>query len=110
MGPAPVAAFYRAGAAVAFGTDSLASAADLNVFSELAEARRIAPEIPARALLESATRGGARALRFDAEYGSIEPGKRAALLAVSLRETAVDVEEYLVSGIEPSTIRWLDAR
>jgi cytosine/adenosine deaminase-related metal-dependent hydrolase len=83
---------------------------DLNVFGELAEARRIAPELPARLLLESATLTGARALGFDGEFGSIEPGKRAALLAVSLPERDGDVEEYLLSGIQPSRIRWLDAR
>jgi cytosine/adenosine deaminase-related metal-dependent hydrolase len=113
VGSPPLEGFYRAGAQVAFGTDSLASVEDLNLFSELAEARRIAPAIPARQLLESATLSGARALRFDGEVGSIEPGKRASLLAVSLpRGVAApdDVEEYLVSGIEPSMIRWLDAR
>jgi cytosine/adenosine deaminase-related metal-dependent hydrolase len=110
VGSPPLEAFYRAGCAVAFGTDSLASVEDLNVFGELAEARRIAPSIPARQLLESATLTGARALRIDAELGSIEPGKRAAVIAVSLPASGGDVEEYLLSGIEPSTIRWLDAR
>jgi cytosine/adenosine deaminase-related metal-dependent hydrolase len=116
VGPPPLEAFYRAGARVAFGTDSVASVEELNLFSELAEARRIAPGIPARQLLESATLVGARALRFDGELGSIEPGKRAALLSVSLPSGAAkagavgDVEEYLVSGIAPSMIRWLDAR
>jgi len=116
VGSPPLEAFYRAGARVAFGTDSVASAEDLNVFSEISEARRIAPAVPARQLLESATLGGARSLRFDGELGSIEPGKRAALLSVSLPPGAAsapgmdDVEEYLVSGIEPSMIRWLDAR
>jgi aminodeoxyfutalosine deaminase len=110
VGSPPLDAFYRAGVAVAFGTDSLASVEDLNVFGELAEARRIAPAVPARRLLESATLIGARALRFDGELGSIEPGKRAALLSVALPDAVDDVEEYLVSGIEPSMIRWLDAR
>ena len=110
VGAPPIDAFYRAGIAVAFGTDSLASVEDLSVFGELAEARRIAPAVPARQLLESATLAGARALGFGGELGSIEPGKRASLLAVSLPLGADDVEEYLVSGIEPSQIRWLDAR
>jgi cytosine/adenosine deaminase-related metal-dependent hydrolase len=110
VGSPPLRAFYAAGVPVAFGTDSLASVEDLNVFGELAEARRIAPELPARLLLESATLTGARALGFDGEFGSIEPGKRAALLAVSLPERDGDVEEYLLSGIQPSRIRWLDAR
>jgi aminodeoxyfutalosine deaminase len=110
VGSPPLAQFFRAGCSVAVGTDSLASVADLNVFAELAEARRIAPAIPARQLLEAATMSGARALGFEGEFGSIEPGKRAALLGVSLPARVGDVEEYLVSGIEPSAIRWLDAR
>jgi aminodeoxyfutalosine deaminase len=110
VGSPPLEAFYEAGVEVAFGTDSLASVEDLNVFGELAEARRIAPRVPATRLLESATRTGARALGYDGEFGSIEPGKRAALLAVSLPGGVGDVEEYLVSGVRPETIRWLDAR
>jgi cytosine/adenosine deaminase-related metal-dependent hydrolase len=92
---------------VAFGTDSLASVEDLNMFAELAEARRIAPKVSARALLRSATLAGATALGFGDHFGSIEPGKRAALIAVRVPEGVDDVEEYLVSGIEPSAIEWL---
>lgn len=110
VGSPPLGAFYDAGVDVAFGTDSLASVEDLNVFGELAEARRIAPRVPASRLLESATRTGARALGYDGEFGSIEPGKRAALLAVTLPDRVGDVEEYLVSGVRPEMIRWLDAR
>lgn len=94
---------------VAFGTDSLASVADLNLFTELREARRIAPRVPARRLLESATLTGARALGFGERFGSIEPGKRASLIAVRVPAGVDDVEEYLVGGIEPDAIRWLDA-
>jgi len=110
VGSPPLDAFYRAGVRVAFGTDSLASVEDLNVFGELAEARRLAPQVPARTLIESATLTGATALGFDGELGSIEPGKRAALLSVSLPSPVDDVEEYLTSGIDPGMIRWLDAR
>ena len=46
--------------------------------------RALAPSVPAAALLDSATRQGARALGFDADYGTIEPGKRARLLAVAI--------------------------
>ena len=109
VGSPPLDAFYASGVAVAFGTDSLASVADLNMFSELAEARRIAPRVPARRLLESATLVGARALGLERECGSIEAGKRAALLAVEVPRHVTDVEEYLVSGIEPGAITWLDA-
>lgn len=107
VGSPPLEAFYAMDVDVAFGTDSLASAPDLNIFSELAEARRLAPRVPARALLESATCVGARALGFDADYGTIEPGKRAALIAVRVPEGVGDVEEYLVSGIMPDRIAWV---
>jgi cytosine/adenosine deaminase-related metal-dependent hydrolase len=109
VGAPPLESFYAAGVPVAFGTDSLASVADLNMFAELAEARRIAPGVPARELLRSATLEGASALRFDEDYGSIEVGKRAALIAVQVPARIDDVEEYLVGGVEPAAITWLDA-
>jgi cytosine/adenosine deaminase-related metal-dependent hydrolase len=90
---------------VAFDTDSLASVADLNMFNELAEARRIAPSVPARRLLESATLIGARALGFENDFGSFEVGKRPALAMVRLPPHQVpDVEEYLVGGLDPDVI------
>jgi cytosine/adenosine deaminase-related metal-dependent hydrolase len=108
VGDPPLEAFYAMDVDVAFGTDSLASVADLNVFSELKEARRLAPRVPAQRLLESATLTGARALGFERDFGSIEPGKRAALIAVRVPEGVSDVEEYLLTGIEPGAITWLD--
>jgi cytosine/adenosine deaminase-related metal-dependent hydrolase len=69
--------------------------------------RALAPRVPAASLLESATIEGARALGFDADYGTIEPGKSARLVAVTLPSSNIDVEEYLVGGIEPSQIQWI---
>jgi imidazolonepropionase-like amidohydrolase len=58
-------------------------------------------------LLDSATRQGARALGFDADYGTIEAGKSARLIAVSIPDDVEDVEEYLVGGIQPTrSDRW----
>ena len=108
VGAPPLEAFYAMGVRVAFGTDSLASAPDLNLFSELAEARRLAPRVAARALLESGTCRGAAALGFADDFGTIERGKRAHLIAVRTPAGVDDVEEYLVGGIEPSAIEWLD--
>jgi cytosine/adenosine deaminase-related metal-dependent hydrolase len=107
-GAPPIQDFYDCGVRVAVGTDSLASSPDLNVFAELATMRALAPGVPAGALLRSATLEGARALGFDAQLGSIEPSKRATLIAVSLPPDTDDVEEYLVGGIDPKQIRWLD--
>ena len=108
-GAPPLVDFYDSGVAVAVGTDSLASAPDLNVFSELATMRALAPSVPAATLIESATRVGARALGFDGDYGTIEPGKTARLLTVALPSVSIDVEEYLVNGIGPEQIRWIES-
>jgi cytosine/adenosine deaminase-related metal-dependent hydrolase len=107
-GTPPISRFYAAGVRVAIGTDSLASVDDLNLFHELAAVRTIASGVPARSILESATKCGAEALGFADELGTIEPGKRAELLAVRIPDGLTDVEEYLLSGIAPADIRWLD--
>ena len=107
-GDPPLEAFYAMDVDVAFGTDSLASVADLNMFAELQTARRLAPRVPARRLLESATLVGARALGFGSEFGSIEAGKRAALIAIRVPEDVRDVEEYLLGGIAPEDVSWLE--
>jgi cytosine/adenosine deaminase-related metal-dependent hydrolase len=106
-GAPPLEALFEAGVPVAFGTDSLASVDDLNLFSELAEARRLAPRVPARALLSAATTTGARALGFGDEFGTLEPGKRASIVSVRIPDGVTDVEEYLLSGIEPADVAWV---
>jgi cytosine/adenosine deaminase-related metal-dependent hydrolase len=108
-GVPPVAAFHRSGLRIAVGTDSLASVDDLNLFEELALLRRLSAEVPAGRLLTWATRNGAEALGFGTEFGSIEKGFRAALLAVPLPAGTADVEEYLVSGVDPAGLYWVDA-
>jgi cytosine/adenosine deaminase-related metal-dependent hydrolase len=108
-GDPPVERFYASGVRVAVGTDSLASVEDLNVFAELAAMRRLAPSVSARRILESATRHGAAALGFGEELGTIEPGRRARLLAVRVPAGVADVEEYLLGGVQPDDIGWLNA-
>jgi cytosine/adenosine deaminase-related metal-dependent hydrolase len=100
-----VAHFYAAGLTVAIGTDSLASVATLNLFDELAELRRLAPDVTAASLLDSATRAGAEALGFGSSFGTLTPGKRAALVAVDVPAAVTDVEEYLVSGVPVPAVR-----
>ena len=108
-GDPPVERFYASGVRVAIGTDSLASVDSLNMFDEIAAVRRLAPSVPASRILRSATLDGAAALGFGSDLGSIEPGKRAALIAIDIPADVQDVEEYLVSGIAPSAVRWLRA-
>ncbi len=107
-GVPPIRRFYESGVRVAIGTDSLASVEDLNMFNELHEVRRLAPGVPARQILRSATLDGATALGFGSELGSIAAGKRAELIAVRVPAGVEDVEEYLVGGIQPADISWLD--
>jgi cytosine/adenosine deaminase-related metal-dependent hydrolase len=107
VGVPPVERFYASGVPVAVGTDSLASVADLNLFSELKEMRWLAPSIPASRLLESATLVGARGLGLEGELGSLDAGKAAEVIAVALPRHLDDVEEYLVSGVEARDVRWV---
>ncbi len=106
-GDPPLDDFYASGAVVALGTDSLASAASLDMFDELAAARAVST-VPDAVLLESATRGGAIALGLDAAYGRIAPGLRGPLLAVRVPPDVSDVEQYLVAG-RPETRWWVGA-
>ena len=104
----PLARFLASGVRLAVGTDSLASVPDLNLFAELQTMRRLAPDAPARRLLAAATLGGAEALGLDAELGTIAPGKRAALIAVTLPAGVADPEEALLAGIAPAAVRVLE--
>ena len=107
-GDPPLARFHAAGVRLAVGTDSLASAPDLDMFAELAALRRLAPEVPAAALLRAATLSGAEALGYGATHGAIAAGRRAALIAVAGAGAADDVEEYLTGGVRPGDISWID--
>jgi cytosine/adenosine deaminase-related metal-dependent hydrolase len=108
----PLSRIYGAGVPVAIGTDSLASTDTLNMFDELAALRRLAPEVDAARLLDSATRVGAEALGFGQHYGTISNGRRARFATVALPPDigarGEDVEEYLVSGVSAAAIGQLD--
>jgi cytosine/adenosine deaminase-related metal-dependent hydrolase len=107
-GPPPVQRFASAGVRVALGTDSLASAPDLNLFAELETLRTLAPDIPPRTLLTWATLHGARALGLEADLGSLDAGKVARFLAVRLPRGVADVEAALAGGVRPAHIEWID--
>lgn len=108
VGAPPLQRFLASGVRLAVGTDSLASAPDLNLFAELQAMRGLAPEAPARRLLAAATHGGAEALGLGAELGTLTPGKRAAIIAVRLPAGIADPEEALVGGIAPGAVRVLE--
>jgi len=97
VGTAPVERLIAAGVPVALGTDSLASAPDLDLFGEMAAMREAHPLVPASAVLRMATLNGALALGLDERLGSIEPGKLARLNVVPLTAPDSDPHEVLCS-------------
>jgi 5-methylthioadenosine/S-adenosylhomocysteine deaminase len=93
-GAAPVAEERAAKIAVGLGTDGPAgSNNDLDLMEEMdlaAKLQKITQMDPraltAKAVVEMATIDGARALHMDKEIGSLEPGKKADLILISLNE------------------------
>ena len=90
-GIAPVARMAELGIRVGFGTDGSASNNRLDLLQEARTAALLAKGAsgradawPAARVLEAMTLGAARALGLDDRIGSIEPGKRADLVAIDL--------------------------
>ena len=90
-GTAPVPGMRAARVPVGLGTDGAASNNDLDMFEAMRQAALLHklqsgdPRVlPARTVLEMATLEGARALGLDKTIGSLEVGKRADLIIVSM--------------------------
>jgi 5-methylthioadenosine/S-adenosylhomocysteine deaminase len=122
-GFAPIEALRAAGVNLCLGTDGAASNNRLDVLTEMRTAAllakavaRSAEAMPAHAVLRAATLGGAQALGLEARIGSIEPGKRADLVAVALRGPELtpcyDPVSHLVyaAGREHVTHVWVDGK
>jgi 5-methylthioadenosine/S-adenosylhomocysteine deaminase len=106
-GMAPVGKYLAADIALGLGTDGAASNNDLDMFEAMRQAAFLAKiatrdptAVPAQTALDMATIGGARALAMDQLLGSLERGKRADLITVSMaaaRQTPMyDAVSHLV--------------
>lgn len=84
VGTAAVPTLLADGIPVALGTDSRASAPDLDLFAEMAALRRIHPRLSPATVLRMATLNGAAALGLAERLGSIGPGRLADLVVVPL--------------------------
>ena len=115
-GVAPVTKYLAAGVAVGLGTDGAASNNDLDMFEAMRQASFLAKlstrdptAVSARTALDMATIGGAKALQMDRLIGSLEPGKRADLIAVSVssaRQTPLyDPVSHLVYATRGDDVR-----
>ena len=115
-GTARIADMLKLGIAVGLGTDGPAgSNNDFNLFEEMDLASKLAKvtaldpkALPARTVVEMATLLGAKAIGMDKEIGSLEPGKRADFITVSLNEPnawpAHDVYSMLVSALKAGDV------
>ena len=70
-GAAPLALFRRAGLRVGFGTDSVVSSGDVDLWAEA-----VAAGLAGEEALRMLTIEGARVLGLDGEIGSLEVGKQ----------------------------------
>jgi 5-methylthioadenosine/S-adenosylhomocysteine deaminase len=106
-GVAPVESMRKAGVVVGLGTDGAASNNDLDMFEAMRQAAFLGKlvnddprAIPAPVAIDMATIDGARALGMDKDIGSLEPGKRADVIVVSVasaRQTPMyDAVSHLV--------------
>ncbi len=95
--PHPWRKLLAHGANVALGTDGRGSNPDLSLWKELVFLRERFPDVAPSTLLELGTLAGARALGCEHDCGTITPGKRADLIAVSLRGNGDPLEEVLTA-------------
>jgi cytosine/adenosine deaminase-related metal-dependent hydrolase len=96
--PHPWRELLARGAAVAVGTDSRGSNPDLSLWRELQFLRTRFPDADPATILERGTLAGARALGCDTDFGTLTPGKRAALCAICLPERDGEAYDVLLDG------------
>jgi 5-methylthioadenosine/S-adenosylhomocysteine deaminase len=115
-GTAPVPALRAAHVAVGLGTDGAASNNDLDMFEAMRQAALLHKlqsndprTLPAPDVLAMATREGARALGMEPDIGSLEAGKRADVIVVSMsapRQTPLyDPLSHLVYATRGDDVR-----
>jgi cytosine/adenosine deaminase-related metal-dependent hydrolase len=96
-GDPPIRRWRAAGLRFALGTDSLASNDELDLLGEMSTLRAADPSIPAAAIVDAVTRGGAVALGLRGA-GSLRPGSWADFVSLELapQRSASDLLEALV--------------
>ena len=106
-GVPPVDQLLGSGVNLALGTDSLAGNWDLNLFGEMRWLHQNFPAYPGDLWLRLGTLNGAVALGRNQDLGSLEPGKKAALGFVPLKDAADDIWRELFVAGSSGNFRWL---
>ena len=96
--PHPWRKLLARGANVSLGTDGRGSNPDLSLWNELVFLRERFPDVTPCTLLELGTLAGARSLGCEHDCGTITPGKRADLLAISLTDSGDPLEQLFANG------------
>jgi cytosine/adenosine deaminase-related metal-dependent hydrolase len=115
-GVAPALKMFNDGLRVGLATDGPMSGNTLDIVGQLGYVAKVHKldrkdrnVMPAAAVVEMATLGGARALHLEDKIGSLEPGKLADLVIVDTDSTAMlplyDVYSALVYAASPRDIR-----
>lgn len=108
VGKAPAGEFVAKGILPALGTDSLASNPTLSIWQEMKIMREDHPGLKPEVVFSMATEGGARALGYTNELGTLTPGKRASFLAIEAQlKKAEDVFEFLTSVGKSVSLFWI---
>jgi cytosine/adenosine deaminase-related metal-dependent hydrolase len=92
VGIMPLKKYLDAGLIVGLGTDSLASSPSLNLWDEMRYAYQIHRRsgVSAKDILKLVTVNGAKALGMEHEIGTLEPGKKADIIAIPLPRKATN--------------------
>jgi len=105
--PYPLRQMLDAGVAMALGTDSRASNPDLSMLAEMQCIAERHADVSPEEILRMGTLGGAAALGLESECGSIEVGKRADFVAVSVDPGLDDSLDGLVRGASKVVGTWI---
>jgi cytosine/adenosine deaminase-related metal-dependent hydrolase len=114
VGKAPVERMLRHGLLPAIGTDSIASNENLDIWREMQILSVDHPGVESAKILEMATLGGASALHYEGDFGSLAPGRRAVFLEVdgegfSRVDSEEDLFDVLITRGRPQIVSWIDA-
>jgi len=106
-----------AGVNVCLGTDSLASVSlfqrtkpELNLFAEMRQFAAANPGAAPEAIVQMATRNGARALGWQGRVGELSPGSLADLIAIPFDGPAGESAAAIVHHPGPVTVSMIDGQ